>query len=413
MKPNLKGVTVIMAIIVKPLTDTEIKNSKPKDKIYKLSDGQGLYLFIQPNGTKFFRFDYKFENKRNSISFGVYPQTSLKEAREKRELARDNIRKNINPSESKSSNFEIETTFKYVALKWLELMKESWSESNFKKIKSNLENNAFPFLGNKEIKNITRKEILSLLERMESRNATEYASRLLNNIQRIYKYAVTNEYAPHNIIADIDKTNSLKKRTKQHIPAVTSEKEIKQLLIDINNYEVDFKADASTIYALKLAPYVSLRPYNLRFLKWSEIDFEKGLIDIAAAKMKMDVDFVLPLSKQAIKIIKEAELFKSSKFVFPSQTTNLKPISENTLNHALHKMGYKDRHSSHGFRSMLSTIAHELRSEHGLNSDVIESCLAHAEPNSVKAAYNRQSKMKYFDEKRQLMQWWADWLDGL
>ncbi|MDX9795578.1 MAG: tyrosine-type recombinase/integrase [Arcobacteraceae bacterium] len=394
----------------KQLTDTEIKKAKSKEKDYKLSDGQGLYIVIKKNGSKMWRFDFSFDKKRKSMSFGLYPEISLKEAREKRELARENIRKNINPIDSKNSNFKIETTFKFVALKWLELMKKSWSESNYKKIKSNLENNAFPHIGNKEIKNITRKEILNIIEKMENRNAIEYANRLLNNIQRIYKYAVTNEWTEYNIISDIDKTNTLQKREKNHMPALTKENEIVQLIKDINSYGIDFKSDISTIYALKIFPFLPLRPYNLRSLEWSEIDFNSQKIEIPKEKMKMKVDFVLPLSSQAKNILREVEKYKSSIYVFPSSSSNSKFISENTLNHALHRMGYKNKHSSHGFRSMFSTIAHEKRNEHGINSDVIEACLAHAEPNSVKAAYNRVEKMKYIDEKRVLMQWWSDWI---
>ena len=401
-----------MPKIATPLTDTKIKTSKPKEKDYKLSDGQGLFLLVKTNGTKLWRFDFIFINKRQTMSFGIYPEVGLKEARDRREKARENIKDGINPIESKSSNFEINTTFKFISDKWLDLQKDDWSETNYKKIKGNLEKNAYPFLGNRNIKDISRKDILNLIERMEQRNATEYASRLLSNIQRIYKYAVTNEYVEHNIIADIDKQNSLKKRKTENHPALTKQEDIKQLLKDINNYGIDFMGDISTIFALKLAPYLALRPYNLRSLEWDEINFEKELIEISKEKMKMDKDFVLPLSKQALQILKEIEKFKSgSKYLFYSSSSQIRCISENTINHALHKMGYKNKHTGHGFRAMFSTIAHEHISEHGFHSDIIESCLSHSEKNAIKAAYNRESKFKYLEEKRKLMQWWADWLD--
>jgi integrase len=220
------------------------------------------------------------------MSFGLYPEIGLKEARGKREKARENIKNGINPIESKSSNFEIDTTFKFISDKWLDLQKDDWRETNYKKIKSNLENNAYPFLGNRNIKDISRKDILNLIERMEQRNAIEYASRLLRNIERIYKYAVTNEYVEHNIVSDIDKSNSLKKRKTENYPALTKTEDIKQLLKDINRYGIDFMADISTIYALKLAPYLGMRPCNLRFLEWSEVNFEKQYLDIPAPKMK-------------------------------------------------------------------------------------------------------------------------------
>ena len=417
-----------MSRIAKPLTDTEIKKSKYTSKEEfeilkkvnpniqrknKLSDGNGLFLIIRETGTKMWQFDFKFLDKRYSMSFGIYPDVSLKDARDIREKALQNIKKGINPIESKKSNFQIDNTFKHIAEKWLLNMKDGWSESNFKKIKSNFENNAFPFIGSKDIKQITRRDILKLIEQMEKRNATEYANRLLNNIQRMYKYAITNEYIEHNIISDIDKSNALKKQQKKNIPAITKKNEIKQLLIDINNYGETFFSDLSTINALKISPYVALRPYNIRFLEWDEIDFEQELLIIPADKMKMKIDFVLPLSRQVILLLKNIYKYKNSKYIFPSASSTSKPISENTLNHALHRMGYKDRHTSHGFRAMFSTNAHELRNEHKINSDVIESCLAHSKQNSVKAAYNRQSKFKYLDEKRILMQWWANWLDSI
>lgn len=163
---------------------------------------------------------------------------------------------------------------------------------------------------------------------------------------------------------------------------------------------------------MQLAPYVFLRPYNLRFLEWSEVDFENKLLDIPAEKMKMKQDFLLPLSSEALKIIEKIKpySFAKSKYVFPSATSNLKTMSENTLNQALMKMGYKGIMTSHGFRSMFSTIAHEKIEEHGFNSDIIEACLAHTEQNKVKAAYNRTNKMKYFKEKKALIEWWGKWL---
>ena len=402
-----------MPKICKPLSDTKIRKSKPEEKDYKLSDGQGLYIVIKSNGTKMWRFDFTFLGKRKSMSFGIYDEVSLKEARQKREKARKNIERGINPIDSKSSNFEVTVDFKYISEKWLALMKDSWTESNYKKIKGNLEKNAYPFIGQRDIKNISRKDILALVERMEKRNAIEYASRLLNNIQRIYKYAVTNEYVERNIIYDIDKENSLKRRQKKNLPAITKKEDIKKLLKDIDDFTNNFNVDKSVMYALKLAPYVALRPFNISSLEWDEINFESKRIEISKEKMKMSIDFVLPLSTQAFELLKEIEQFKSSKFVFPSARISNKSINKSVINLYLHKIGYKNLHTAHGFRAMFSTNAYEHTSEHHLHSDIIESCLAHAEANKVKAAYNRSSKYKYLDEKRKLMQWWADWLDQL
>lgn len=405
-----------MPKIVKPLTDTEIKKAKVKDKPYKLSDGQGLYLIVQKNGTKFFRFDYTFETKRKSMSFGVYPQTSLKDARDLRQNAKELLKQGINPvieKKSKNPTFTNENTFKSISKKWLTRMKSEWVEVTYKKVENVIENHTYPYIGNIELKDITRTDILNIIDRMNKKGLYGSADKLISFINRIYKYAVTYNIVEHNIIADIDKKNIIISTKDNHMNAITNEDEIKELMKDINSYEDLYKASISTITALKLAPFLALRPFNLRALEWTEINFEKGYLEIPAHKMKTKKAFVLPLSKQVIKILRFIEPFSAHKstYVFPSPTSNAKCMSDATINHALMKLGYKNRHTCHGFRSMFSTIAHEKVKVHNLSSDIIESCLAHEETNKVKAAYNRNSKMKYFDEKKELMQWWADWLD--
>lgn len=397
-----------MAKIVKPLSDTEIKGAKAKDKIYKLSDGLGLYLVIQTNGTKFFRFDYKFEDKRKSMSFGVYPQTTLKKARELREYNRALLQDNIDPLKAKNQKEHI-TTYKKIALEWLEIMKNEWQPVTYKKVHAVILNNTFD-IWDKDINSITRIDILELIRKCEQKGIIETANRLLSNLNRIWKYAVSYDYANHNIIADIDKKNAVKKNKVINFPAVTKKEDIKALMNDINMFEELYNSDISTVYALKLAPYVFLRPYNLRHLEWSEVNLEDAYIDIEAKKMKTKQNFVLPLSTQALEILNKVKSYSygASQYVFPSPVTKQKPISDATLNHALQKMGYKDKHTSHGFRAMFSTTAHEHIKEHGFHSDIIESCLAHIETNKVKAAYNRESKMKYFDEKKELVQWYSE-----
>lgn len=396
-----------------PLSDTEIKKSKIKDKTYKLSDGQGLYLVVKDNGTKFFRYDYTFQNKRKSMSFGTYPDLSLKEARIKRDETKKLLLEKIDPIEYKNNNIPtLSYTFKVIAENWLYKMQSEWKPITHQKSKVRLEQHAYPFIGHVNIKDITRLDILKIIDHMQEQDIYELTSRVLNNIERIYKYAVTYGLAEHNIIADLDKRSVLKRKEVVHVPALTKEDEIKGLIKDIFSYGEAFNADISTIYALRLAPFVFLRPFNLRNLEWSEINFKESYIEINAEKMKMNQSFILPLSKQALEIINTIKpySFKQSKFVFPSPTTNLKPISENTLNHALMKLGYKNTMTSHGFRSMFSTTANRYKTKHGFDPDVIEACLAHAESNKVRAAYDRTDVMKYFDEKKRLVQWWADWL---
>ncbi len=425
-----------MPKIVKPLTDKEIKNAKytskeeyeqlkkiaklnnkEKPKLNnKLSDGQGLYLIIKENGTKFFQFDFSFENKRKSMSFGVYPDTSLSEARALKDKTKKLLKQNINPIVEKNISHEDNiNTFKNISEKWLSKMKKEWVNKTYVKVENVIKNHAYPYIGNKLIENITITDILNIIDRMNKKGIHGSADKLMGNFNRIYKYAVTYNYVKHNIIADIDKKNIIISTRHNHMNAVTKENEIKELMKDINNFENLYKASITTIVALKLAPFVALRPSNLRSLEWNEVNFEKMILDIPGEKMKNKKDFILPLSKQAIEILKMIEPFSKhkSKYVFPSPTSNLKCLSDATVNHALMKIGYKDRHCTHGFRSTFSTITHEKIKEHEFNSDIIESCLAHEERNQVKASYNRSSKMKYFEEKKELMQWYADWLDKL
>ncbi|RZV14506.1 DUF4102 domain-containing protein [Aliarcobacter butzleri] len=402
-----------MAKIVKPLTDTEIKKAKAKEKDYKLSDGENLYLVVKSNGTKFFRFDFSYTKKRKSMSFGIYPDISLKEARELREKAKEQLKQNINPIEAKISDFGNISTFKYITEKWLKLMTSEWKPVTYELNENRLKRHVYPTIGDKVISSIEILDILNIIQKLQEKEYFEIAERILNVIERIYKYAVTYGYTKHNIIADIDKRTVFAKKIVIHRATLTKENEIKELLKDIKSYGELYRADISTIYALNIAPYLALRPYNIRLLEWNEVNFEKEYLDIPANKMKTNKDFVLPLSKSALEILKAIKpySFEKSTFVFPSPTSNLKPFSDATLNHVLMKLGYKDKITSHGFRAMFSTIAHEKIKEHGFHSDIIESCLAHAETNKIKAAYNRESKMKYYDEKKELMQWWADWLN--
>lgn len=404
-----------MAKITKPLTDTEIKKAKEKDKEYKLSDGQGLYLVVKINGSKFFRFDFSYAGKRKSMSFGVYPKISLKEAREQREKAKEQLSHNINPVESKSSNFGATANFKYISEKWFTLMKSEWKPVTYELNEKRLKLHVYPYIGNKDITAIGRLDILNIIQKLQEKEHFEIAERILNVIERIYKYSVTYGFVEHNIIADIDKRTIFAKKIVTHRATLTKENEIKELMQDIKTYGEIYRADISVVCALKIIPYLALRPFNIRFLEWNEVNFEKEYLDIPANKMKTKKDFVLPLPKQALEILKTIKpySFEKSTFVFPSPTSNLKPFSDATLNHALMKLGYKDKITSHGFRAMFSTTAHEKIKEHGFNSDIIESCLAHAETNKVKAAYNRESKMKYYEEKKELMLWWANWLNNL
>lgn len=426
-----------MPKISKPLSDTEIKNAKyttdeefellKKEleksnsdkkavKNNKLADGKGLYLIIKANGSKVWRYDFRYGNKNLSMSFGVYPEVTLKEAREKREEARQLLANNINPISAKRIKKASESlTLQNVVDEWIELRKKSSSDATVIQ-NINILKNITNWLGNIAIKDIKRVDIISALEKMQNRGIIESAHRLLSIMNKIYMFAVTKEYIENNLIANIDKNTILVPNKKDaHLPALTEPKDIKQLLVDIFSISEKLRSDISTLFIFKIIPYVFVRSANIRLMEWNELDLEKGIWEIPKEKMKMNVDFICPLPFQAINILKQIEPYSKhrSKYVFPSPSKNDRGVSGATLSETLNRLGYKDVHSFHGFRSMFSTIAHELYKEHGFHSDIIEACLAHKETNKIKAAYNRESKYKYFEEKKELLQWYADWLDKL
>jgi len=399
----------------KKLTELELKKAQEKDKDYNLSDGDGLYFIVRKNGSKFFRFDFRYGGKRLSMSLGIYPLTSLKEARNKTADAKKLLENNINPiSEKKLNKITEEITLNFVIDKWLEIRKLNSSENTYLTNQRILKN-IIDKIGNVAIKDIQRQDYIDIILNIQKKGRIETGLRILSLLFKIYQFAVTNGYVEHNIIVDIDKKSTLLKNKETHLPAITEKEEIKQLLKDIYSLEDRFRSDISTIYIFKLIAYVFVRSENIRLMCWDDLDLEKGLWAIPKEKMKMNVDFVCPLPKQAIKLIKEIEPFtrQRSKYVFPSPQKNDRGVAGATLADTLHRLGYQNRHCFHGFRSMFSTIAHELYKEHGFHSDIIEACLAHKEKNRVKASYNRESKFKYFEEKKELVQWYADRLDKL
>lgn len=404
-----------MPKISKPLCNTDVKNFKPYEKAYKKPDGKGLWILIKPNGSKMWRFDFKYANKNLSMSFGLYPDVSLKEAREARKNARDLLSKNINPILEKKNKLLKTITLDVVINEWIELKSKSSSEATITQ-HNRMFKNFTKFYGDTPIKLIKRKDIIYVLEMMQNRGVVESTHRLFSLINKLYMYATTKEYIEHNIISDIDASSILIPRpTDNHYAAITSPDEIKELLIDINTISKTFRSDISVVYIFKLIPYVFVRSENIRLMRWDELDLDNNIWIIPKEKMKTKIDFVCPLPRQAVEIIKNIEPYSKFKgeFVFPSPLKKDRGVSGATLSDTLSRLGYKDRHTFHGFRSMFSTTAYNLYKEHGYHSDIIEACLSHKEQNKIKAAYNREEKFKYIDEKKELVQWYANWLDKL
>lgn len=397
---------------IAPLSEALIRTAKRKEKDYKIYDGGGLALLIYANENrqKLWLFDYSFLAKRKSISFGTYPQVSLAEARKKRNEAKEKIAQGIDPSEERKEKKATQNpTFRDISKKWLLLHEDKITKNTFVRKKGWLTNHIYPLFGDKEFSEIKRIDIINLLQSLQEQGIAETADRISNMLNSIWRYAAMLEIVEYNIIAAIDKKVILPPRQKNHYPTITDPKEIGTLLRSIEEY----KGDVNTKLALKLSPYVFLRSYNIRALEWREVDFEKREIKIPAHKMKMKAPHIVPLTDSTIEILKQAHTINAhcSTYVFPSSISNVKIMSENTLNYALRRLGYtKEEIVYHGFRAMASTLMHEKISDHGIHSDAIERQLAHAERSGVKAAYNHA---EYLKERRTLMQWWSDYLDEL
>lgn len=389
-----------------PLTNTEIKNVKPEQKPKRLFDGGGLYLEVAPSGGKWWRFKYRFMGKERRLSLGVYPDVSLAQARERRDEARKLLAEGTDPSTvrkaSKADQQAQTETFEIVARQWHTKFTPSWSPGHAARILTSLSKDAFPWIGHRPIREILPPEVLSVARRVEARGAIETAHRLVGNIGMVFRYGVAAGLADSDPTRDL--RGALSPTTEKHHASITDPKAVADLLRAIESYS----GSHITRCALRLAPLVFVRPGELRHAEWSEIDSNAAEWRIPAHKMKMRTQHIVPLSRQAIAVLEELRpLTGFGRYVFPSVRTSERPMSNNTVNGALRRLGYtKDEMTGHGFRSMASTLLNE----QGWNRDAIERQLAHAERNNVRAAYNFA---EFLPERRKMMQSWAEHLDAL
>ena len=391
---------------ITPLSDTKIRTTKPQQKPYKLFDGGGLFMLVTPTGGKLWRLKYRFGGIEKLLSIGVYPQISLAEVRQRRDQALAMIANGLDPGNlkkaQKAAQSEEVETFEVIAREWHGKFSQSWAPSHANKIIRRLELYVFPWLGNSAIKSITAPELLTVLRRIEAKGTLETAHRTQQNCGQVFRYAVATGRAERDPSADL--RGALPPASSKHMATITDPKEIGGLLRSIDTY----KGSIVTRCALQLAPLTFVRPGELRQAEWSEINFEGAEWRIPAEKMKAGTLHIVPLSTQAITVLREIQpVTGNGRYVFPSPRTDSRPMSENAVLSALRRMGYaKDEMSGHGFRSMASTLLNE----QGWNRDAIERQLAHAERNSVRAAYNYA---EFLTERREMMQSWANYLDML
>ena len=388
---------------ITPLTDTKVRTIKPAEKPKKLFDGGGLFLLVTPTGGKLWRLKYRFGGIEKLLALGAYPQTSLADARQKRDDARALMLNGVDPRDikkaQKAAGAQENETFEVIAREWHTKFSASWAASHSNKIIRRFELYVFPWLGDRQIKSITAPDLLTVLRRIEAKGTLDTAHRTRQNCGQVFRYAVATGRAERDPSADL--RGAIPPASGKHMATITDPKEIAGLLRSID----DYRGSIVTRCALQLAPLFFVRPGELRHAEWSEFNLDAAEWRIPAEKMKAGVLHIVPLSRQALGVLREIHpLTGHGRYVFPSPRTDSRPMSSNAILSALRRMGFaKDEMSGHGFRSMASTLLNE----QGWNRDAIERQLAHAERNSVRAAYNYA---EFMSERKKMMQAWSDYL---
>lgn len=395
----------------KLLTNTECQKAKPKDKKYKLFDSGGLYLEVSPNGSKLWRLKYYYLKKERLMALGSYPLITLAEAREARDAAKKLLLSGIDPMQKRRETKRLaiinsENTFEAVAREWHQNQEEVWSDVHSRNVINLLELNVFPFIGSRPIADIDAPELLEVLKKIEKRGALYLCGRIKQICGQIFRFGIATGRGKRDHAADLK--GALKTKKVDHYAAL----EIKEVPDFLRALEInEARLHNRTRRAIKLLMLTFVRTSELIKSTWDEFDLENEVWEIPAERMKMGKPHIVPLSKQAIQILKhqkeENEKFKNCKWVFPSQVKPIDCMSNNTILFAIGRLGYKGRMTGHGFRALaMSTIKEKL----GYRHEVVDRQLAHAPRNKVDRAYDRA---QFLDERKVMMQKWADYIDTL
>lgn len=385
----------------------KVETAEARDKPYRLFDSGGLYIEVTPAGAKYWRLKYRFAGKEKRLALGVWPETSADEARKARDEARKLLRAGVDPGEHKKAQKRARrvaaaNSFETVAREWIARQKSTWNDRTTKITTDRLEKNVFPWIGRRPVGEIEPAELLEVLRRVEARGAVETAHRILSTLGRVFRYAVATSRAARDPAADL--RGALAPASNGHFATMTDPTRIGDLLSAIDGYHGSFPVRC----ALQLATYLFVRPGELRAAQWAEFDLEGATWRIPAERTKMGRDHIVPLATAPLRILRELKpLTGAGTYLFPSLRSPRRPMSDNTLNAALRRLGYaKTEITTHGFRHMASTLLNEA----GWNPDAIERQLAHVDKNQVRGVYNAA---EYLPERRAMMQAWADYLDGL
>lgn len=387
------------------LTDVKVRTAKPLDKPYKLADGGGLYLLVNANGSRYWRMKYRVMGREKLLSIGVYPDVSLAVARQKRDEARRSLAAGDDPgaikkAEKQARKIATANTFESIAREWHKSKADRWSLRYREEILSTFEKDIFPYIGIKPIADIKPLELLETLKRMEKRGALEKMRKVRQRCGEVFRYAIITGRAEYNPAPDL--AGALAVHKKQHLPFLTAQ-ELPSFLEDLAGYT----GSVITKTATYLIMYTGVRNQELRFARWQDIDLENAMWEVPAEHMKMRRPHKVPLSRQAISLLKQLKPITGHySFIFIGRNDQRKPISKESINQVIELLGYKGRLTGHGFRHTMSTILHE----QGFNSAWIELQLAHVDKNAIRGAYNHA---QYLEGRREMMQWYADFLSGL
>jgi integrase len=390
------------------LTNTACQGAKPKEKPYKLADGHGLYLEVMPSGSKYWRLKYRFGEKEKRLAIGVYPEVSLKDARDKRAEAREQLRNDIDPSVAKQkkklkAHLDAGNTFKSLAKSWHENWKAGTDPKHAKTIWNRLEAEVFPFFGNIPVNEIEPPMVLKAVRKAEERKAYDVARRIKQTCGQIFRYGVATGVAVRDPTADIK--DALRPYKPEHFAALDI-KDLPDFLCELDDNDADLKLQ--TRLAMRFLMLTFVRTSEMIRATWDEFDFDDKTWLIPAAKMKMRRDHIVPLSNQAMAILEELKVHNGHRpWVFPNDARPHKHMSNGTIIRAIRRMGYQDKMTGHGFRALaMTTIMEKL----GYRREVVDRQLAHARESKTIAAYDRA---EFLDERRKMMQDYADYIDKL
>lgn len=393
-----------------PLTDIAIRRIKGADRAYKLADSNGLYLLVQPNGSRLWRHKFRFAGKEKSLAYGKYPEVSLAEARERRDDARRLLRRGIDPAaarreEKRDARVRNATAFEAVAREWHEVKSDMWTDNHAGYVMRRLEADAFPALGVRAIAEVTASEVLDVIRKVERRGARELAHRLLQSISAVFRYAIATDRVKSDPTRDL--RGALKPVQHGNFAAL-DEKDLPEFMQRLVTNES--RMFLRTRIAVDLLMRTFVRTGELIGARWEEFDLAKQEWTLPPGRMKRRREHIVPLSTQVVGLLEQLRSNdQEGDLLFPGMGRRNESMSNNTVLAALKRMGYQGKMTGHGFRAMASTILNA----QGFNAEAIERQLAHVERNKTRAAYNRNPHLHHLPERRRMMQHWSDYLDGI